>query len=66
MTNKYHVVIDRNSLEQPGVSTALSFETPLSLREILEQMLKEESIDDAENTLISLEITNLNNKESDD
>lgn len=64
MTNKYHIAIKRNSLEEPEISTTLSFETPLSLKKILEKMLTEESIDGGENTLISLEITNLNNKES--
>ena len=58
MINKYHIKLVRKSLVKKEVST-FQFNTPLSLREILNNMLTEDSLDDAERTLVSLEITNL-------
>jgi hypothetical protein len=57
--NKYHIFIERQGLSKKETSS-IQFESPLSLKTILENMLTEDSIDNAENTMIKLEITNLN------
>jgi len=56
--NNYHVFVERRSEIKKERST-IQFNTPLTLEEILTNMLKEDSINNAENTMIKLEITNL-------
>lgn len=56
--SNYHVFVERRSEIKKERST-IQFNTPLTLEEILTNMLTEDSINKAENTMIKLEITNL-------